>query len=150
MTRKMKISMVIFLLSIGLASITVAQEPTVMEEEKRSDGSFANLFHFTFKPGKTDEGLEILRTTLLPSFSKANIKVTLIEDLMGTKDIMLIIPLEQGPSYYEYVMPAQDQRLWTSLLYLAGSPEKAEANLDRFIGLLEKQSQTMVFLPRLE
>ena len=145
---KMKFTFTIIALLLGANSL-LAQDPLIFAEQKREDGTFANMFHFTFKPGKSDEGLELLRSSLIPAFLQSEINVTLIEDLMGTKDVMLIVPLEQGPSYYASTMPVQDQKLWASLNTLLGSPEKAEEQLDKFVGLLEKQSQTLVFLPKL-
>lgn len=35
---------------------------------KRAGGSYANLFKFEFKPGKTKAGLEILNTNLISAF----------------------------------------------------------------------------------
>ena len=145
----MKIPGIVAFILFTFICIVAAQEPTVFVEEKRGEGIYANLFQFTFKPGKTDEGLDILRSALIPAFLQSEIKVTLIEDLLGTKDVMLIVPLEQGPQYYEYIMPPQDSRLWASMLALSGSEQKAEENLDKLVMLLEKQTQTLIFMPKL-
>lgn len=138
----------IAVLSFVLFQSSYGQENSQLEGVKRGEGQYANLFHFTFKPGKTDEGLEILNTKLLPAFDNAGIKVTLIEDLMGTKDIMALIPLEDGPSFYKFLVPKQDLRLLMELVKLAGTQEKAEEDLDSFINLLTNQSQTLVFIPK--
>ncbi len=126
----------------------VAQETT--QPEVRSDGYFANFFHFEFKPGKSDEGLEILKETLIPAYRRAGVDVKLIEDMMGTKNLYLIIPLRSGPAYYSYVLPPQDADAWRALTAMSGDPAEAERRLDRFVDLLARQWQTMIFVPRLE
>ena len=140
--------LVITILSFVLFQSASGQEAERLQGIKRGEGHYANLFHFTFKPGKTDEGLDILKNKLLPAFNNAGIQVTLIEDLMGTKDILALIPLEDGPSFYEFLVPEQDMRLIVELVNLAGSQEKAEEDLDSFISLLTNQWQTLVFLPK--
>jgi len=144
-----KIIITIAILSCVLCHNFYGQESNDLRGQKRAEGHYANLFHFTFKPGKTDEGLEILNKRLLPAFNNAGIHVTLIEDLVGTKDVMALIPLEEGPRFYEYLVPGQDIKLIMELVKLTGSQEKAEEDLDKFINLLTKQSQTLVFIPKL-
>jgi hypothetical protein len=113
---------------------------------ERENGTYANLFRFEFKPGKTDEGLVIFKNTLMPAFKNAGVKVTLLEDLMGTKDLLALIELKDGPSFYEYSVPRQDLVLFEELIKLAGSEQEAEVQLDRFVNLLVRQSQTLVFV----
>lgn len=120
--------------------------PAAAGGELRGGGSFANLFRFEFYPGKTDEGLEILTETLIPAYKKAGVEVTLIEDLLGTKDIYLIVPLREGPAYYSFTVPQQDAAAWKELIKLTGSAEKAEARLDKLIGYVKRQTQTLIFI----
>ena len=141
-------SISIVLFTFLLSGIVLGQESNIPSEQSRGEGVFANLFHFTFLPGKSDEGLEVLKNVLLPAFEKAGVNVTLIEDLMGTKDVYMIIELDEGPRYYEPLVSKQDAKLWSSLLELTGSAEKAEEELDKFIKSLTKQSQTLVFIPK--
>ncbi|MEH0154699.1 hypothetical protein V6R21_11210 [Limibacter armeniacum] len=61
---------------------------------KKTGGTYTNLFQFDFKPSKTDEGLTILKESLLPAFKKIGVKVTIIEDLMDTKDVLALIELK--------------------------------------------------------
>jgi hypothetical protein len=96
---------VLILLFIFLSARGVSQDLTV---QKREAGHYANFFHFKFLPGKSDEGSTLLQNVLLPAFKDAGINVTLIEDLMGTKDIYILIDLEEGPAYYENLIPRQD------------------------------------------
>lgn len=72
--------------------------------------------------------------------------MTTLEDLMGAKDVWALIELKDGPSFYEYVVPPQDQQLIEALVKLSGSAEEAEIRLDRFINLLERQMQTLVYV----
>jgi len=59
---------------------------------------------------------------------------------------LALIELKDGPRYYEYSMPKQDMLLFGELLRIAGTQEEAEIRLDKFIGLLERQSQTLVYV----
>lgn len=129
------------LLVLLAAGITLGQEPV-----EKKGGHFANLFTFEFKPGKTDEGLGILRKTLIPAYESTGVHPTIIEDLLGTKDVLLIVPLKNGPDYYKYEVPPQDSAAFKALIKNAGSPEKAEKELDRFIGYVARQSQRLVFV----
>ena len=97
-------------------------------------------------PGKTDEALGILRSTLIPAYEATGIHPTVIEDLLGTKDVILIVPLKNGPEYYKYEVPPQDAAAFKALIKNAGSPDKAEEQLDKFIGYLVRQSQKLVFV----
>ena len=143
MNRKIGLLVIIFLTVIGFS---FGQEQDAIKGVKRTGGTYANLFTFEFKPGKTDEGLEILNSTLIPAFKNAGVEVTIIEDLMGTKDLLALIELKEGPSFYEYVLPKQDLILFKELLKISGSEEEAEKSLDRFINLLVRQTQTLVYI----
>ena len=134
----------IILLLISVTGFSQKSEATAGTE--RTNGWYANLFRFEFKPGKSDEGLTILNTVLLPAFKKAGVNVTVMEDLMGTKDVLMIIALKDGPEFYKYVVPAQDKILFDELIKLAGSEKEANAQLDKFVEILAKQSQTLVFV----
>lgn len=115
--------------------------------ETRSGGHFANLFQFTFKPGKSDEALEILNETRVPAYRDAGIDVTVIEDLLGTKDIFLLVPLRDGPAYFASEQPAQDMDAWRSLnAMFEGDAAAAERRLDAFVDLLDRQFQRLVFV----
>jgi hypothetical protein len=59
---------------------------------------------------------------------------------------MMLIELEEGPKYYEPLISKQDAKLWASLFKIHG--EKAEEQLDKFVNSLFKQSQTLVFIPK--
>ncbi len=142
---KKKIGLMLFVI-ISFTNLSFAQDNDSFEGVKRTGGDYANLFRFEFKPGKTDEGLEILNSTLIPAFKNAGVKVTIIEDLMGSKDILALINLKDGPSFYEYVLPKQDLILLKELLKLSGSEEEAEKRLDKFINLLVRQTQTLVYI----
>lgn len=123
---KKKIFFTIFIIGALVLVSTVKAQETAPSEETRKGGSFANMFHFEFHPGKTDEALAILRKTLIPAYRNAGIEVTLIEDLLGTKDIFLVVPLKDGPAYYNFIVPKQDAEAWKQLIKLIGSAEKAE------------------------
>ena len=77
---------VITVLSVGQPRPAAAQNSA---PQLRQGGYFANMFRFEFRPGKSDEGLTILRETLIPAYRKAGIDVLLIEDMVGTKDLYL-------------------------------------------------------------
>lgn len=141
MKKFLPLILVLLFTLIGNCQDVPAQQP-------REDGVYGNLFHFKFFPGKSDEGSGLLKEVLLPAFKEAGIKVTVIEDLMGTKDIYLIIELEDGPRYYESLVPNQDVKLWNALVKVHGSAQKAEEQEDRFIKFVEEQSQTLVYLPK--
>ena len=129
-----------------LTGYVYGQKDDVLQGVKRTDGEYANLFRLEFKPGKTDEGLKILKNTLLPAFDSVGVKITIMEDLMGTKDILLLIFLEEGTQFYEYIIPKQDIMLFNALVKQTGSELNAEKQLDEFINLLSLQSQTLVFV----
>lgn len=136
------------LLVTSLLSFTTMAQQDVDNQmgQTRKNGFYANLFHFEFNPGKTDDALEILSEILIPAYGNAGVEVTLIEDLVGTKDVLLLIPLKDGPSYYNYIVPKQDAEAWEQLSRIAGSSEKAENEIDKFISFVRKQSQTLVFI----
>lgn len=137
---------VITVLSVGQPRPAAAQNSA---PQLRQGGYFANMFRFEFRPGKSDEGLTILRETLIPAYRKAGIDVLLIEDMVGTKDLYLMVPLRDGPAYYSSQSPQQDVDLWRELIKSLGGDEgKAEKRLDAFINLLVRQSQTLVFVNR--
>ena len=123
-----------------------AQDTDVPQARARGEGTYAHLFTFEFRPGKTDEGVRILRDALIPSWRTAGVEITLIESLIGKKNVFLIIPLLEGPRYFEWEIPAQDARAWAALVDQVG-PEEAGRVVDRFVGLLDSQSQDFVFLP---
>lgn len=118
------------------------------EPQPRDSGVYANLFRFKFLPGKSDEGSELIRAVLLPAFKEAGIKVTVMEDLLGTKDVLMLIELEEGPGYYESLVPKQDIKLWNALVKVHGNASTAEEQVDRFIHFVQEQSQTLVFIPK--
>lgn len=138
--------LILTLIILVCSGVTYGQESDANPGVKRTGGTYANLFKFEFKPGKTDEGLAILNSTLIPAFEAAGVKVTIIEDLMGAKDVMALIELEDGPSFYEFTVPRQDLRLFTELIRISGSEEEAEKRLNSFINLLVRQTQTLVFV----
>lgn len=142
--KKLLLAILVTFLYSGFA---YGQENNIPAQQSRGEGVFANLFHFTFLPGKSDEGIDILKSVLLPAFENTGINVTLIENLMGTKDVMMLIELEEGPQYYEPLISKQDAKLWAALFKINGP--KAEEQLDKFIKTLTKQSQTLVFLPKI-
>jgi hypothetical protein len=133
-------------LLLFIAAIGYSQQTDASQGIPRANGWYANMFRFEFKPGKSDEGLTLLKTVLIPAFKKAGVNVTLMEDLMGTKDILMIIELKDGPDFYKYVVPAQDRKLFDELIKLAGSEQAADAQLDKFVDVLARQSQTLVFV----
>ena len=138
----MSIRVIAILLLLAACFSAIGQE----EPKQRSGGYFANLFQFEFAPGKTDEALSILESSLIPAYRRAGIDVTLVEDLLGTKDIYLLVELKSGPEYYSYDVPPQDMAAWQALHEIVG--EEGEQELDRFVGYLVRQSQTMVFVNR--
>ncbi len=136
------VGMAAALASPGVAAAQVG----VPKAELRRNGHFANLFHFEFKPGKSDEALEILKGSLLPAYRKAGIKAELVEDLLGAKDAYLIVPLRSGPNYYAYEVPPEDVDAWKALMETAGGAAEGEKRMDAFIGYVVKQSQSLVFI----
>jgi hypothetical protein len=146
MSKKLDIFLIFLICLFFIPFYTNAQD-NIPTEEKRKNGVYANFFHFEFLPGKTDDALNILNKTLIPAYRNAGVDVTVIEDLMGTKDVFMIIPLKSGPEYYSFVVPAQDAEAWKQLVKITGSAEKAEAQMDEFIGYVKRQSQTLVFIP---
>ncbi len=128
------------------APVAVMAQGGVPKAELRRNGHFANMFRFEFKPGKSDEALEILKGILLPAYRKAGIKAELIEDLLGTKDVYLIVPLRSGPNYYGYEVPPEDVDAWTALMETAGGPAEGEKRMDAFIAYVVRQSQSLVFV----
>lgn len=140
-----KILFAIFIAAQAAQGAVSAQDITPKAELRRN-GHFANMFRFVFKPGKSDEALEILKGTLLPAYRKAGIKVELIEDLMGTKDVYLIVPLRSGPNYYLYDVPPEDADAWKALMDMSGGPAEGEQRMDAFIGYVMQQSQSLVFV----
>ena len=137
---------IVLITILTLINFSYGQETNTNEGVKRTGGRYANLFRFEFKLGKTDEGLDILNATLIPAFKNAEVEVTIIEDLMGSKDLFALIELKDGPSFYEYTFPKQDMDLFTELLKLSGSEQEAEKRLDKFIDLLVRQTQTLVYI----
>jgi len=135
-----------YVLAILLLVLTAAVSASAQEPAEKKGGHFANLFTFEFKPGKTDEALAILRNTLIPAYEATGIHPTVIEDLLGTKDVILIVPLKNGPEYYKFEVPPQDAAAFKALIKNAGSPDKAEEQLDKFIGYVVRQSQKLVFV----
>lgn len=135
----------VFLLLFTVSGV-YAQDADVPRSQPRGEGTYAHLFTFEFRPGKTDEGVRILRNALIPSWRAAGVEVTLIESLIGKKDVFLIIPLLDGPRYFEWEIPEQDARAWAALVDQVG-PDEAGRTVDQFVGLLESQSQDFVFLP---
>lgn len=122
----------------------------IVTSQPREEGVYANLFTFKFLPGKSDEGGELLKDVLLPAFKEAGIRVTVMEDLMGTKDIFMLIELEEGPGYYASLVPQQDIKLWNALVKVHGNEIHAEEKVDKFISFIQEQSQTLVFLPEIK
>ncbi len=87
-----------------------------------------------------------MKGTLVPAYRKAGIKAELIEDLLGTKDVYLIVPLRSGPNYYGYDVAPEDVDAWKALMETAGSPAEGEKRMDAFIGYVVRQSQSLVFI----
>ena len=137
------------LLSVGLLVVPTpsrAQDADVPRAVPR-EGSYAFLYRVTFRPGKSDEGIEILRDDLIPAWEAAGVDVVLYESLVGTRDITLVLPLHDGPGTFAWIVSPQDAETWAALVDRAGGPEEANAIVDRFIALVERQDQDFVVLP---
>lgn len=124
----------------------VAQETEIPEAQKREPGTYYKLFNLEFKPGKTDDALEILRGKLVPAWRESGVKVQLIEFLLQTKDVMLLIELKEGPESLGYEVPKQDAEAWAALVSTAGNAASANEIVDRFIGYVARQSESLVFI----
>lgn len=133
-------------LTLILAVPVLAQESGPPQAVKRGPGTYAHLFTIEFKPGKTDEGVELLEKYLIPAWKSAGVEVTMMESLIGEKNVMLLIPLKDGPEYFEWTIPAQDAKAWAALSKQVGA-DKSEQVVDKFVGLLVRQSEDFVFLP---
>lgn len=136
-------------LTLTLTAPVPAQESGPPQAVKRGPGTYAHLFTIEFKPGKTDEGVQLLRKYLIPAWKSAGVEVTMMESLIGEKNVMLLIPLKDGPEYFEWTIPAQDAKAWAALSKQVGA-DKSEQVVDKFVGLLVRQSEDFVFLPAAE
>lgn len=116
----------------------------------RREGTYAFLYHVTFRPGKSDDGIQVLRDDLIPAWRDAGVEVTLYESLVGTRDVYLVLPLRDGPATLGWEVSPQDAETWTALVRRAGGGEAANRVVDRFIGFVERQSQDLVLLPTAE
>jgi len=122
------------------------QEPEVPGAVRRAGGEYATAFTITFSPGKVDEGVTILRDDLLPAWREAGIDATLIESLVGTRDVLLLLPLADGPSHYAWTVSPRDAAAWKALVRRAGGAAEANEAVDRLIGLVERQSEDLVYV----
>lgn len=139
----------ILLLVFGLllpAGPASAQEPDVPQAQVREAGTYYRLFTLEFRPGKTDDALEILYATLVPAWRNAGVEVQVIESLLETKDVLILVELEKGPETLAYTVPEQDARAWAALVALAGDAESANRAVDRFIEFVARQSESLVFV----
>jgi hypothetical protein len=69
-----------------------------------------------------------------------------MESLDGTRDVHLLIGLRDGPASPAYAVPPQDAAAWAALVRIAGGAEGANAAVDRFVGYVARQSETLVFI----
>ena len=139
--------LVIFAFMLSLtAGLVAAQDATVPQAQERSAGTYYKLFTLEFKPGKTDDALGILFEYLVPAWRAAGVEVRVIEALLQTRDVMLLIELEDGPGALRFAVPEQDARAWAALMERAGDPAAAEKAVDRFIGYVARQSESLVFI----
>ena len=126
----------------------LAQDTDVPQAQEREAGTYFKLFQFEFHPGKTDDALSVLYDVLVPAWRKAGVQVQVIESLLQTKDVLLLIELKDGPRTLAFSVPDQDARAWAALVQLAGNAEAANQAVDRFVGYLVRQSESLVFIRR--
>jgi hypothetical protein len=123
-----------------------AQDADVPAAQLREAGTYHKLFVFEFRPGKTDDALEVLQATLVPAWRAAGVRVQVMEMLDGTRDVQLLIELRGGPATLAYAVPEQDAAAWAALVRIAGGAEEANEAVDRFIGHVARQSESLVFI----
>lgn len=128
--------------------IALTQGHEVPKAQLRETGVYYKLFTLEFKPGKTDDALEVLYRALVPAWKEAGVSVQVMESLLGAKDVLLLIELKDGPRALAYTVPEQDAKAWASLMRIAGGAEAANAEVDRFIGHVARQSESLVFIRR--
>jgi hypothetical protein len=136
-----------FLLYLSFAN-AAAQEPDIPKAQSRGEGTYYKLFTIELKPGKTDDALEILNATLIPAWREAGVSVQVLEELVNTRDVLLLIELKDGPAALSYSVPRQDALAWARLVRIAGSAQAAEQAMDKFISYVSRQSETVVFQRR--
>lgn len=134
------------ILLFGLGRGAARAQDTDVPRAVSREGEYAFLYHVVFHPGKSDEGIRILEDSLIPAWSRAGVRVTLLESLVGTRDAWVVVPLRDGPGTFDWVVSPQDAETWAALVERAGSPERANGVMDRFIALVERQSQEFVVL----
>lgn len=122
-----------------------AQDADIPVGQLREPGTYHRLFTFQLKPGKSDDALEVLYRTLVPAWRQAGVQVQVIESLDGTRDVLLMVELRDGPAALAYAVPQQDAAAWAALVRIAGNAEAANLALDQFIGYVERQSESLVF-----
>lgn len=135
-------AVLLFVLGPGTARAQDAEVPRAVSRE----GEYAFLYHVVFHPGKSDEGIGILEESLIPAWGRAGVRVTLFESLVGTRDAWVLVPLRDGPDTFDWVVSPQDAETWAALVERTGSPERANRVMDRFIALVERQSQEFIVL----
>lgn len=129
-----------------LPTPSAGQDSYVPRAIRRSGGEYATVFTITFLPGKSDEGVGILREHLLPAWRQAGVDATLIASLVGSRDVLLLLPLADGPSHYEWAVPPRDAAAWEALVGREGGAAEANAVVDRLVGLVERQTEELVYV----
>ena len=136
----------LFATALVLSSSGVyAQDTGIPHAQPREAGTYYKLFILEFKPGKTDDALEVLNRTLIPAWREAGIKVHVFEQLLQTRDVFLLIDLKDGPNSLAYSVPEQDARAWAALVRIAGSAQAANHAVDELISMVQRQTETLVF-----
>lgn len=131
---------------VMLALPAVVEAQDIPQAQERGPGTHYKMFTIEFAPGKTDDALSVLYDHLVPAWESAGVEIQVIEHLLQTRDVTLLIELEDGPAALAYEVPAQDARAWSALVQAAGGAEAAEKAVDRLIGFVARQSESLVFV----
>lgn len=115
--------------------VLVAVQTGAQEEEDQGpqkwgdDAKYVTIAHVDFKPGRREEGLEIISEFFMPANEQAGVPgpSLVVHFQTGEWDVMAVWELEGGTADLEWYISPDDAKWYAALAEIAGGEEEAEA-----------------------
>ncbi|MFQ5776729.1 MAG: hypothetical protein ACE5IP_01835 [Terriglobia bacterium] len=124
---------VVFLVvvSVLLLGVSVSAQE-LPKAEKRENVQYYQAMFIKFKPGMADQAWEAIYQHFINVDKKIGRKVRAYDLQTGGWDIVVFFPIE-GPDYYSWSTPPQDEEWWAAFAELEGGAEKAQEIFSKFL-----------------
>ena len=135
-----------FVSLVYLVSVTAfAQEEEAGPETWGEDAKYVTVYYLQFKPGKREDGMEIISEYFVPAAEKAGLAPPqlAVHFQTGVWDAMYVWNLHGGMSDLEWYQSEDDVKWYAALAELNGGPEGAEKIMERWRDTV-RESETQI------